>query len=199
MKALIIGGVVLGVLILVGGCTALVGVGARNGAITKQETAMTNWGQVENQYQRRLDLVPNLVATVKGYADHERETLGGVTESRSKVGQIHIDPSKATPEQFAAYQRAQGDFTNALSKLMVVVENYPNLKADQNFLALQSQLEGTENRIAVERKRYNDAVKDYNIHIRKWPKSMFVGGFERMQLFEAEEGAKRAPKVDFGK
>lgn len=174
-------------------------VGFNNTAVEKQETAKTQWANVESAYQRRADLIPNLVNTVKGYASHEKETLEGVINARAKATSTTIDPSNVTPEQMAAFQQNQSGLSSALSKLMVVVEKYPDLKANQNFLELQSQLEGTENRINVERNRYNGLVKEYNILIRKFPAKLLAGmfGFESMTLFEAAEGSEVAPTVEF--
>ena len=196
--ALIVVGVLVAMVFLIGACGVAWGVGVYNSAITGQNDAKTAWGQVENQYQRRADLVPNLVNTVKGYAAHERGVFEAVTEARSKVSQIKIDPTNATPEQISAFQKSQGELTQALSRLLLVVENYPQLKASENFLALQSQLEGTENRIATERRRYNEVVNTYNKHVQVFPNSLVVSGkFQPLPLFEADEGARKAPKVDF--
>ena len=175
------------------------GVGLNNTMVEKQETAKTQWANVESAYQRRSDLIPNLVSTVKGYAEHEKETLEGVIEARAKATSTTIDPSNVTPEQMAAFQESQNSLSGALSRLMVVVEKYPDLKANQNFLELQSQLEGTENRINVERNRFNNLAKDYNIYIRKFPASMVAGilNFEPMALFQAAAGSEKAPTVDF--
>ncbi len=161
-----------------------------NTLVTLDENINGSWAQVENVLQRRFDLIPNLVATVKGYASHEDEVLTKVTEARAKVG------GAGTP---AERMEAEGELSGALSRLMVVVENYPQLKANQNFVMLQDQLEGTENRIAVERKRYNDAVQVYNTSLRRFPQSMIAGmfGFERREFFEASEGASEVPKVSF--
>ncbi|VAV83852.1 LemA family protein [hydrothermal vent metagenome] len=174
-------------------------VGFNNSAVEKQETAKTQWANVESAYQRRADLIPNLVNTVKGYASHEKETLEGVIQARANATKTTIDPSNITPDQMAAFQKAQSGLSGALSKLMVVVEKYPDLKANQNFLELQSQLEGTENRINVERNRYNGLVKDYNIFTRKFPAKLLAGmlGFDPMVLFQAAEGSEKAPTVDF--
>lgn len=170
-----------------------------NGMVTKEENVTEKWSQVENVYQRRADLIPNLVATVKGYAAHEKETLEGVVNARAKATQTTIDPSNLNAESIKQFSAAQGSLTSALSKLMVVVERYPDLKANQNFLELQAQLEGTENRIAVERKKFNESAKDYNSYIRKFPKNMFAGmfGFEKKDYFEAAQGADVAPTVEF--
>ena len=177
----------------------LLGAGSYNSMVDKQEGVTKAWSNVENQYQRRTDLIPNLVNTVKGYATHEKSTLEGVVAARSKATQITIDPDKLSPEKLQAYQKAQGDVTTALGKLLAITENYPALKANENFLELQSQLEGTENRIAVERGRFNELAKEYNAYIRKFPRNMFAGmfGFEKKPYFEAEAGAEKAPKVEF--
>ncbi len=175
------------------------GVGLNNTMVEKQETAKTQWANVESAYQRRADLIPNLVNTVKGYASHEKETLEGVIQARANATKTTIDPTNVTPEQMAAFQKAQTGLSGALSKLMVVVERYPDLKANQNFLELQSQLEGTENRINVERNRYNSSAKDYNVYIRKFPATILAGmlGFDPLVLFQGAEGSDKAPTVDF--
>ena len=175
------------------------GVGLNNNMVEKQETAKTQWANVESAYQRRSDLIPNLVSTVKGYADHEKETLEGVIEARANATKTTIDPTNVTPEQMAAFQESQNSLSGALSKLMVVVERYPDLKANQNFLELQSQLEGTENRINVERNRFNEVAKDYNIYTKKFPASVIAGflNFDPMALFQAAAGSENAPTVDF--
>ena len=174
-------------------------VGFNNSAVEKQEAAKTQWANVESAYQRRSDLIPNLVNTVKGYASHEKETLEGVVQARANATKTTIDPTNVTPEQMASFQKAQSGLSGALSKLMVVVEKYPDLKANQNFLELQSQLEGTENRINVERNRFNALSKDYNIFIRKFPAKLLAGmlGFDPMVLFQAAEGSEKAPDVKF--
>ncbi len=171
-----------------------------NGLVNKQEAVNSQWATVESQYQRRMDLIPNLVNTVKGYAQFEQETLTGVIEARANATSVKIDPSNMTPENLEKFQQAQEGVTSALSRLLVVVERYPDLKANQNFLDLQSQLEGTENRIAVERKRFNDVVINYNSAVRTFPGVIVakVTGFEPRGYFEAAEGAERAPTVDFG-
>ena len=170
-----------------------------NGFVAAEEQVESAWAQVEYQYQRRSDLVPNLVATVKGYASHESETLQGVIDARARATQITIDPSKATPEQLAAYQSAQGELSQALGRLLALAESYPDLKANENFRDLQQQLEGTENRITVARQLFNDEAKKYNTDIRKFPNNLIAGafGFEKKPYFEAEEGARQAPKVEF--
>lgn len=174
--------------------------GRYNQAITLQEDAITAWSNVESAYQRRMDLIGNLVKTVQGAADFERTTLKEVIDARSKATSINIDPSNITPDQLAQFQQAQRGLTSALSRLLVTVERYPDLKANQNFLNLQSQLEGTENRINVERNRYNEKVGAYNKFLRKFPNNFILGlfgDFEKMVRFEADEGAEKAPDVDF--
>jgi len=174
-------------------------VGFNNTAVEKQETAKTQWANVESAYQRRADLIPNLVNIVKGYASHEKETLEGVIEARANATKTTIDPTNVTPDQMAAFQKAQSGLSGALSKLMVVVERYPDLKANQNFLELQSQLEGTENRINVERNRYNTMAKDYNVFTRKFPAKLLAGmlGFDPLVLFQATAGSENAPTIAF--
>lgn len=192
--------IVLGVIGIVILLTIMSIIGKYNGLVTAEENVNTAWSQVENVYQRRADLIPNLVATVKGYASHERETLQGVIEARSKATGINVDPSKLSdPSVFQKFQQAQSGLSQALSRLMVVVERYPDLKANQNFLALQSQLEGTENRITVERRRFNTAAQGFNTTIRRFPTNMLASmfGFEKKEYFKADEGAKTAPKVTF--
>ena len=171
-----------------------------NGLVKSQESVETAWGNVENVYQRRADLIPNLVETVKGYAKHEQETLEGVIEARANATKVTIDATNMTPEDLQKYQAAQGDVTNALSRLIAVAENYPDLKANQNFLELQNQLEGTENRIAVERNKFNEVAKEYNTKRRTFPPNIIasVFGFGEKPYFQAQEGADKAPKVDFG-
>ncbi len=173
--------------------------GGYNKMVSQQEQVTSAWSQVENVYQRRADLIPNLVATVKGYAAHEQETLEGVVNARAKATQTTIDPTNMTQESLNKFQAAQGELGSALGRLMVVVERYPDLKANQNFLELQAQLEGTENRITVERQKYNDTAKSYNTLIRQFPKNIIAGlfGFERKIYFEAQEGSENAPKVEF--
>lgn len=170
-----------------------------NKMVTMEEQVTSSWAQVENVYQRRADLIPNLVNTVKGYAAHEQETLEGVIEARSKATSVNIDPSKLTPETIQQFNQAQDGLSSALSKLMVVVERYPDLKANQNFLDLQAQLEGTENRITVERMKFNETTQTYNAYIRKFPQVIYAGwfGFEKKTYFEAQQGAEKAPEVQF--
>ena len=172
---------------------------AYNSMVTKEEGVTSAWAQVENVYQRRADLIPNLVATVKSYASHERETLEGVINARAKATQTTIDPTNLTEESLKQFQAAQGELGSALQRLMVVVERYPDLKANQNFLELQAQLEGSENRITVERQKFNETAREYNTYIRQFPKNILSGmfGFERKAYFEAVEGAETAPKVEF--
>jgi len=191
--------IVLGVIGLLVVFLAFSMIGSYNSMVTKEEGVVGQWSQVENVYQRRADLIPNLVNTVKGYAAHEKETLEGVVEARAKATQTTIDPSKLNAESIKQFAAAQDGLSSALSKLMVVVERYPDLKANQNFLELQAQLEGTENRIAVERKRFNETAQEYNTYIRKFPKNLWAGmfGFEKKDYFEAQEGAEKAPEVQF--
>lgn len=178
---------------------AIWGVSSYNSLVTMDENVSGQWSNVETQYQRRADLIPNLVNTVKGYASHEKETLEGVVKARSKATQITIDADNLTPEKLAEYQKAQGVVTSALGKLLAISENYPDLKANQNFLELQAQLEGTENRISVERRNFNEASRDYNTYIRKFPNNIFSSlfGFEKRPYFEAEAGTEKAPTVEF--
>jgi len=170
-----------------------------NKMVTMDEQVTSQWAQVENVYQRRADLIPNLVNTVKGYAAHEQETLEGVIEARSKATSVNIDPTKLTPETMQQFNQAQEGLSSALSRLMVVVERYPDLKANQNFLDLQAQLEGTENRITVERMKFNETTQTYNAYIRKFPQVIYSGwfGFEKKTYFEAQQGAEKAPVVEF--
>jgi len=170
-----------------------------NSLVSMDENVSNQWANVETQYQRRADLIPNLVNTVKGYAAHEKETLEGVIAARSQATQIKVDPTDLTPEKLAEYQKAQGQLATALGKLLAITENYPDLKANQNFLELQAQLEGTENRINVARKNFNDAAKAYNTAIRRFPKNILAGmfGFDKRAYFEAAEGAEQAPQVQF--
>ncbi|MTI21551.1 LemA family protein [Fulvivirga sp. RKSG066] len=173
--------------------------GTYNEMVDKEETVAQSWANVEAQYQRRADLIPNLVNTVKGFAEQEKEVLTGVVEARSKASSIQIDPSNLDAAQIQQFQQAQGQLSGALSRLLVTVERYPDLKSNQNFLDLQAQLEGTENRITVARNRFNEAATEYNKLIRSFPANIFAGmyGFERKPLFESKEGAERAPEVSF--
>lgn len=187
--------VVLGVLAII----VLWGVGRYNDIVTAEESVETAWSQVENQYQRRADLIPNLVETVKGYAAHESETLENVMAARAKATQVVVDPANATAEQLAEFQAAQGELGQALGRLMAVAEAYPDLKANQNFMALQSQLEGTENRIAVARNNFNEEARAYNTMIRRFPANIVASifGFEKKAYFEAQQGAETVPAVQF--
>lgn len=188
--------VVLGLAIIVGLFVA----SSYNGLVRAEESVKSAWSQVENVYQRRFDLIPNLVETVKGVANFEKETYTAVTEARSRVGQIKVTPEMLSdPNALAKFQRAQGELGSAISRLLVVAENYPQLKANQNFLELQSQLEGTENRIAVERRRFNEVAQAYNTMIRSFPRNFVAGmfGFKEKAYFAATEGADTAPKVEF--
>ena len=170
-----------------------------NSLVSADETVSTAWSNVENQYQRRADLIPNLVNTVKGYAAHEKETLEAVVSARTRATQVTVDADNLTPEKLAEYQKAQGEVGAALGRLLAITEAYPELKANQNFLELQAQLEGTENRISVERRNFNEAAKNYNTSIRKFPKNILAGmfGFEKRPYFESQEGADKAPAVEF--
>jgi LemA protein len=194
-KWIIIGGILLVVFLIYSSIS-----GSYNKMVQKDEEVKAQWGNVENVYQRRSDLIPNLVSTVKGYANFEQKTLTDVIEARSKATQVKISPENLNKESLKQFQSAQGELSSTLSRLMMVVEQYPNLKANQNFLDLQAQLEGTENRIAVERKRFNDLAQEYNTLIRQFPKNIWANlfGFEKKVYFEAEEGAEKAPKVNFG-
>lgn len=170
-----------------------------NSLVTKEEGVTAAWAQVENVYQRRADLIPNLVNTVKGYADFEKGTLTAVIEARSKATSVTIDPTKLNESNIQQFQQAQDGLSSALSRLMVVVEKYPDLKANQNFMDLQAQLEGTENRIATERRNFNQTAQDYNTQIRRFPSNIFAGlfGFDKKAYFQAEAGAEKAPEVKF--
>ena len=190
-------GLIITIVVIV--LVALWGILSYNGLVENDEKVSNKWANVETQYQRRSDLIPNLVNSVKGYAKHESQTLEAVMAARSQATQVKIDPSNCTPQQLAAYQKAQGDVTTALGKLLAITENYPDLKANQNFLELQSQLEGTENRINVARKDFNDSAKEYNTSLRRFPRNIIASmfGFEKRNYFEAEAGAEKAPKVEF--
>ena len=173
--------------------------GMYNSMVRTDETVSQAWAQVENVYQRRADLVPNLVATVKGYAEHESSTLEAVVKARAKATQATVDPSTLSEEELARFMSAQNELGTAIGRLLVSVERYPDLKANQNFLELQAQLEGTENRITVERQKFNEAARNYNVTIRRFPNNIFAGmfGFEKKGYFEASEGAEQAPVVSF--
>ncbi|WP_302986137.1 LemA family protein [uncultured Alistipes sp.] len=170
-----------------------------NGFVNKEEGVNAAWSNVETQYQRRSDLIPNLVNTVKGYAAHESQTLGEVTEARAKATSINLSAGELTPERLAQFQQAQADVRSALGRLIAVAESYPDLKANQNFIELQSQLEGTENRIAVARKDFNDAARKYNVAVRRFPSNLVAAlfGFDQKPYFEAAEGTETAPQVEF--
>ena len=185
----------VGILVVV----VLWAIGGYNGMVKMDEQVQDSWANVETQYQRRADLIPNLVSTVKGYAKHEQQTLEDVVKARSEATQVKVDAENLTPEKLAAFQKAQSGVSSALGRLLAVAENYPDLKANQNFLELQSQLEGTENRITVARKDFNDTAKSYNQAIRQFPKNILAGmfGFEKKSYFEAEAGSEKAPKVEF--
>lgn len=173
--------------------------GSYNGMVKMNETVAAQWSNVENQYQRRLDLIPNLVNTVKGYASHEQQTLTDVVNARAKATQTQINFEQLDEATMQRLNRTQGELSSALSRLMAISESYPDLKANQNFLELQAQLEGTENRIAVERRKFNDTVRTYNAYIRQFPKNLIAGmfGFTPKPYFEANAGAETAPKVEF--
>ena len=187
------------ILIAVIAIAAIWSVSAYNGLVKMDESVSTAWSNVENQYQRRADLIPNLVNTVKGYAAHEKETFQAVTEARSKATQMSINADELTPEKMLEYQKAQGEVGAALSRLLAITEAYPDLKANENFKELQAQLEGTENRISVERRNFNEVARSYNTSIRTFPKTIIAGmcGFDKRPYFEAEEGANKAPEVKF--
>ncbi|RYD55223.1 MAG: LemA family protein [Sphingobacteriales bacterium] len=188
--------IVLLALLLIGGCQAC---NIQKTLVSTEENVKGKWGEVQNQYQRRADLIPNLVNTVKGAANFEQKTLTDVINARAKATSIQVNPENLTPEKLQEFQNAQGELSQALGRLMVVTENYPELKANQNFLALQDQLEGTENRITVARKNFNEAVQEYNVQVRTFPNSIFAGmlGFEKKGMFEADAAAQKAPQVQF--
>jgi len=200
-KRLLIIGIVVAVLIFLVSRGYSFFAGNYNAMVAMQETVSSSWAQVENQYQRRYDLIPNLVETVKGYAAHESDVFTGLAEARSKAGGVLqvSDEILDDPEAFKRFQQAQNELGSALQRLLVVTENYPELKANQNFLALQDQLEGTENRIATERKRFNDAVRNYNMFIKMFPRSIIANnaGFREKSYFTAENQAQSAPAVSF--
>lgn len=175
------------------------GMGGYNGLVSTQESLNKSWANVENQYQRRADLIPNLVETVKGYAQHESSTFEAVVNARSKATQMTVDPTNLTPEKLQEFQAAQGELSSAIGRLLLLREAYPELKANQNFLELQAQLEGTENRITVARDAFNEEARKYNTEVRRFPKNIIANifGFERKPTFEAEPGAERAPEVKF--
>ena len=186
------------ILLVVLGVILVWGVTSYNGLVSADENVSTAWSNVENQYQRRADLIPNLVNTVKGYAAHEQETLD-VVAARTRATQVVVDAEDMTPEKLQQFQKAQGEVGAALGRLLAITEAYPDLKANQNFLELQAQLEGTENRISVERRNFNDAARRFNTSIRTFPRNLIAGmcGFEKRPYFEAEESAAKAPEVKF--
>jgi LemA protein len=173
--------------------------GIYNNIVTQDEAVTAQWHDVETQYQRRMDLIPNLVNTVKGYANFEKSTLTAVIEARAKATSVTIDPSHMTADNMKQFEAAQGQVTSSLSRLLVAVEQYPDLKADQNFMSLQAQLEGTENRIATERRRFNDVAQGFNTYIRRFPQNIFAGmfGFQTRAYFSADQGDDKAPEVKF--
>ena len=188
------------IIIIVVAVIAIVwGITGYNGLVSMDEGVQTKWADVETQYQRRADLIPNLVNTVKGYAAHESETLQAVVEARAKATSVNIDPTNMSAEQIANFQKAQDGVSSALGRLLVTVEKYPDLKANENFRELQAQLEGTENRISVARRDYNEAARKYNTTLRSFPKNILAGmfGFEKKAYFEAQEGSEQAPTVQF--
>lgn len=193
-KILIIGALVVGAFIIY-----RLFAGTYNNLVSEQQKVESQWAQVQNVYQRRADLIPNLVNTVKGYADFEQETLTRVIEARAKATSVTIDAGDLTPEKVAQFQEAQGELSSALSRLLVSVERYPDLKANQNFLDLQTQLEGTENRITVERMKFNDTVRSYNTYLKQFPRNLLAGiyGFEERGYFDATPEAQQVPKVQF--
>ena len=198
-KGWIIALVILGFLALIVFSTIRWGIKAYNGMITMQETVTSQWGNVETAYQRRADLIPNFVNTVKGAANFEQTTLTQVIEARAKATSVNIDPTKMTSENLQQFQQTQGQLSSALSRLMVVVEQYPELKATQNFRDLQVELEGTENRISVERRKFNEVAQTYNTYIKRFPQNFVAGmyGFQQKPYFEAAEGSEKAPEVKF--
>ena len=188
-------------IIIIAAIVAIVGycMSSYNTLVGQDEAVGTAWSNVENQYQRRVDLIPNLVNTVKGYASHEKETFEAVVSARAKATQTTVDIDDLTPEKIAAYQKAQGELGSALGRLLAITENYPELKANENFKELQAQLEGTENRISTERHKFNEVAKTYNTSIRRFPKNIIASmfGFEKRPYFEAQEGVEKAPEVKF--
>lgn len=199
-RGMVVGCSVAGVVLLIAAIFIFLGIGAYNNLISLNEQVEENWSQVENQYQRRADLIPNLVNTVKGYAEFERGVLTDVTEARARVSQFNVTPEVLNdPQAFQRFQQLQGELSGALSRLLVTVENYPQLKANENFLQLQAQLEGTENRIAVERRNFNETVQKYNTTIKRFPTSLFasVFGFEIKEYFQSAPGTEAPPKVEF--
>ncbi|MBQ8805643.1 MAG: LemA family protein [Bacteroidaceae bacterium] len=187
------------IIIAVIAIVAIWAISGYNGMVNKEETVSNAWANVEAAYQRRADLIPQLVNTVKGYANHEKSTLDAVVSARTKATQMTVDVGELTEENIQKYQEAQGEVGAAISRLLAITESYPELKANENFSELQAQLEGTENRINEVRKNYNASVKEYNVSVRKFPNNILAGmfGFERKAEFKAEEGASKAPEVNF--
>ena len=187
------------IVLIVAAIVVVWGITGYNGLVSMDEGVQTKWADVETQYQRRADLIPNLVNTVKGYAAHESETLQAVVEARAKATSVNIDPTNMTAEQMANFQKAQDGVSSALGRLLVTVEKYPELKANENFRELQAQLEGTENRISVARRDFNEAARKYNTTLRSFPKNILAGmfGFEKKAYFEAHEGSEQTPTVQF--
>jgi len=199
-RGMIVGCSIAGAVILILAILVFWGIGAYNNLVTLNEQVNQSWSQVENQYQRRADLIPNLVNTVKGYAEFERGVLTDVTEARARVSQFNVTPEVLNdPQAFQKFQQLQGELSGALSRLLVTVENYPQLKANENFLQLQAQLEGTENRISVERRNFNETVQGYNTTIKRFPTSLFAGvfGFKEKEYFRSAPGTETVPKVEF--
>ena len=190
-----VGGIVIAAILML----FVYGISTYNSLVSQDEGVGTAWSNVENQYQRRSDLIPNLVNTVKGYAEHEKSTLDAVVSARARATQATVNMEDLTPEKIQAFQKAQGEIGMALGRLLAVSENYPQLKANENFQTLQAQLEGTENRISVERRKFNEVAKVYNTNIRRFPKNIIASmfGFEKKPYFEAQEGANKAPEVKF--
>lgn len=193
-KFIVIGVVIVAILIIVGMC-----VSSYNSMVSKDEAVSSQWGNVQNAYQRRSELIPNLVGTVKGYATHEQQTLTQVIEARAKATQINLSADQLTEENLQKYQQAQGQLSQALGRLMLVKEQYPELKANQNFMALQDELTGTENRISTERNKFNEMARDYNAYIRSFPKNIIasMSGFDKKAYFQADQAAQSVPKVEF--
>lgn len=199
-KALTIFIVIVAAILIFFGIFVIWGIGVYNNLVTSEQNVIKQWAQVENQYQRRADLIPNLVNTVKGYANFEKQVLTDVVEARARVGQFNVTPEVLNdPQSFQKFQSVQGDLSSALSRLLAVVENYPELKANENFLQLQAQLEGTENRISVERKRFNETVQEFNVGIKRFPATILASifGFREKQYFTATPGTEVPPKVEF--
>lgn len=188
--------IVLLVIVMIGGCMSC---NIQRTLVSQDEDVKAKWSEVQNQYQRRADLIPNLVNTVKGAANFEKSTLEAVVNARAKATSIQVNPDQLTPENLQKFQAAQGELSQALGRLLVVTENYPELKANQNFLGLQDQLEGTENRITVARKNYNESVQGYNVSVRTFPNNIFAGmmGFQAKGTFQADPAAQKAPQVQF--